>query len=174
MKTLIYILVMSLCSSPAFAEKVYKHTSPDGIVTYSDEPAEGSQEIVLPKPQTYSLPKSNRSFQKLPEESEETKKVSYSVKINSPSNEHTVTMGQDSLDVTVDVSPTLSEGHGIQLFLDSEPLGEPGVKTTFIITQLFRGTHQLQAKIIHTQSKKVIKESEPVTFYVQRSTVKNE
>jgi hypothetical protein len=52
----IILLAISLCLTPTVDAKIYRYTSPDGAVLFSDVPQQGARQVILPPVSHYSEP----------------------------------------------------------------------------------------------------------------------
>ena len=71
--------------------------------------------------------------------------------------------------ISVDVAPELDVDRADQLTvkLDGQTLSEPQSSTSFILTNIERGTHTAQVSIVD-KSSKTLQSSQIVTFHLQR------
>lgn len=101
-------------------------------------------------------------------ESEETAVAYEALSIQAPAQEETLWNIEGQLDVAVASQPGLQAGHRIQLLLDGQTAAElePG-ETRTRLADVYRGQHTLMARI-QDEYGTTLKQSEPVTFYVQQ------
>ena len=71
------------------------------------------------------------------------------------------------LAVSVRVSPALKKGEGLQLFLDGEPQGDLQRATTWDLTNVYRGQHDLTVGVID-RTGETLALSKPVRVFVHR------
>ena len=71
-----------------------------------------------------------------------------SATIIAPEQDAAVRNNAGNLTVTVQVLPSLQKGHLVQILLDGVPQGEPQPTLQVALTNLDRGTHALQARIV--------------------------
>jgi hypothetical protein len=158
--------------SSALQAVTYKWIDEEGNTIYSDTPRAGAEEIKEREVQTYSAP----PLPKPPVESQQQTRQApeyTSVAIASPENDAVIIENNDSISVSIQVSPPLSYayGHKMVLKVDGTPYAEPGTATSFTLEGLYRGSHQLQAEIVDKQGKHLISSS-PVTIHVKRHFIK--
>lgn len=161
--TLIYLLAATLVT-PAMAE-VYKRVNPDGSVEFTDVPAsEEEQPIALPPASTYRAPTLAPTQQKATPTVTATRYTALT--IVSPANEATLRDNAGNVEVKVSLSPALQSGHQLVLLVDGSSQG--GVSGNSIsLTNLNRGSHQLQAEVRDAEGKSLIS-SAAVTVYLHR------
>ncbi len=165
------LLLAGMLSSVAQAV-TYKWIDEEGNTIYSDTPRAGAEEIKDREVQTYSAPPLPQTHTK-PQQQTRQAPVYTSVVIASPENDAVIIENNDSVSVSVQVSPPLSYpfGHRMVLMVDGSPYAKPGSATSFTVQGLPRGSHQLQAEIVDKQGKHLISSS-PVTIHVKRHFIK--
>lgn len=164
--TTLLLGVMLCITPPCYAKKVYKQTDAKGNTYYSDAPTDGATEIVLPPVQTFSEPVPTASANE-PADEQKTP-ISYEVGIIEPTNEFTVPMGQETLDIKLFIKPELAPEDDIKIVLDDKNIESPLNELSMRLDNLERGTHVLKVVIVNKKDNKIIKEGESVTFHVQR------
>ena len=162
-----WLMVLSVM---AFAgTTVYQKKAPDGSVSFTDVPSPGATQVNLPKPQTFSSQAGTMPDRDNPVAVKSSVKTT--VSITSPTNKKLITQSQNgNVSVALEVKPRLGIGQLVQIYLDGSALGKPQTSTTMQLTNLNRGTHTLQAKIMNADGD-VIAESETMSFDVQRTTM---
>ncbi|MCS5712662.1 DUF4124 domain-containing protein [Candidatus Berkiella aquae] len=165
MQTIRYLLLLALIySSAPFAETIYKGTDGSGRTIYSDQPFENSNKIEIESPQTYSAPPVTTKIEPLTK----SKAIVYQLSIVAPEQNQTFTNEITTIDVKVNITPTLQPGDKIQLLLNGQPYGTPSESTSFTLQSLFRGAYRVQAQVISAQTNQSIAQSNEVTFYQKR------
>lgn len=147
--------------------EIYQWTDSQGNVHFSDEPHPNAKSIELPKAQTFSSPKIE-----LPKTDDKTTngkpQASYTIKILAPVDEATIRNNQNTINVSLDITPSLKKGDKVQIVLDGTPIGSPVKNTSFIINDVYRGTHTIVAKVVNKDGK-VLNTSKAVTFFMKQS-----
>jgi hypothetical protein len=164
-----FTLLVLLLAGGAFAD-AYKWTDEDGIVHFSDRPHPGAERIVLGEfsdqrpASTTGLSSGNSSAPPLDPGPAYT-----SIEIVSPAAEETLWNIETVLNVDLDLVPSLKPGHQLRVYYD----GMPQLRSTpsFQLTEVYRGVHNLQAEVIDSTGKLLIR-SRPSRFYVQQNTVR--
>jgi hypothetical protein len=153
---LIYVLKMKwwipafltvLAAIPCQAE-IYKWRLPDGSIEYSDRPPEeGAKRVELPPLTTYTPPAAAARAATSEGKSAAVFDGYDSFTITSPADDATVRDNAGNVDLKFDVTPTLVEGHAIDIFMDGRKFGR---STASIVTlsNVSRGTHQIYAAIV--------------------------
>jgi len=164
----IFALLVLLFAAGAFAD-AYTWTDEDGVVHYSDRPHPGAEMVELGE---FSSPRTQPATSPTPITSNATPpdlKPEYtSIEIVNPTAEETLWNIETVLNVDLEVTPSLMPGHQIRLYYDGMPRMVSG--TSFQVQQVYRGVHNLQAEIIDSTGKLLIR-SRPSRFYVQQNTV---
>jgi hypothetical protein len=149
--------------------QVYKHVDEHGNVTFTDKPPADSELIEVRAPNTLAAPPKIEyatESRKEPEVASE----SYTLAITAPANETVIPNGPGNFSVTASVTPGLQGGSRLQLLIDGEPRGEPQKGTSWALTNVYRGAHQLVVVALDSKDKEVGK-SDPVTVYVFRPSI---
>lgn len=156
------------------AAALYRWVDADGIVHYSDTPRPGAQVITLQKTNvTRSLRPTDRPVENVEQnDGEEQPFAGYSkAVINSPTAEETLWNTGGNINVSLSLEPDLQKGHRVMVYLDGRPVAqEPQTRTSFLIQNVFRGTHAVRATV-YSQTGKVLHTTPTITFYVKQNTV---
>jgi hypothetical protein len=161
------LLLGAFTTTNATAE-VYKHTNPDGSVTFSDVPAKiNAKPIELPPSSTYSPPPIRNS-----ESSFEPAKIAVnyeSISITSPANDSAVRDNAGNLTIEFNVKPSLKSGHSYVLIMDGKNVGE-GQTGSIQIKNVDRGSHTFTVQVVDGDKKMII-QSSAVVVHLQRARV---
>lgn len=163
------LLCLPLVAAVATATEVYKWVDEDGNVIYSDRPREGAQRLEAVEVQTVEpppLPPARREPPPVPQA-----RPYETVAVTSPENDATFWDTAGNVSVSVQVSPPLQGhfGHRLVVYLDGEPIAEPGMRTSFELTNVDRGSHTLRAVVIDREGKEVAA-SPSSTFHLHRAS----
>jgi hypothetical protein len=174
---MIGLLIFSILASA----EIYMQTDPNGSVIYSDTPTQGAKIITLPEsnalssitashPAAPAAEKSTDGKEAVP--AQVTKNSPYTrFLIDSPLDKQTIT-NQQEIPLTVVVEPELQKGDTIQVYLDGKSPQGAAAKTTFELTNVERGEHQLYA-VIRDQDSNLLKQSQTITVYIHYAHVGN-
>jgi len=169
----IFTLAALLAATLALADDAWKWTDAEGVVHYSDVPVEGAEQVNISE---YSRTTGARISRPPPavtaaaETAPAAAAFRYdSITIVSPAAEETLWNIEGVLNVSVNVSPALQNGHRIRAYFDGEERSVTGAN--FTIDEVFRGVHNLQVEVIDATGKLMIR-SQPNRFYVQQNVVK--
>jgi hypothetical protein len=157
-------------AGPTTAE-VYSYIDEHGNRTFTDRPSSTSAKPVEIKPgnvmSTTTLPSPIIS---LPTPSAQVKRAYYSsLRIDSPAREATV-RGAGDVTVSVSAVPVLLSGQSYQILLDGAVVAGPAETSSFALTNIDRGTHQLSAQIVDRDGAVLI-ESDVQSLYVHRMSL---
>lgn len=171
------ILLAALITSTAYAA-VYMQEGPNGEIIYSDTPAKNAKKINIPTGNTITTrqakePTTESSTEGVSDAAEDTQQAApagnYNVfEIISPKNGETIT-NQPNIGVQMKIEPNLAPTDKVQLMLDDSPVGTATSSPYQELGLVNRGTHTLYAVIIGPQNN-IIKQTESITIYVQRTT----
>jgi hypothetical protein len=166
------LLLLSLVAASATAQEIFRTTDEDGNVVFTDQPPAGStktERIELPRTNTTPAtpippspePARTPAEPELPE---------FQVAITAPPNETTIAMGPGNFSVSASVQPSLAAGASVQLLMDGTPWGEPQQATTWNLTNVFRGAHDITVAVVDEEGQQLAN-SEPVRVYVLRPSI---
>lgn len=167
MKNYCIILLLLFTLPVLAADKVYKKVNPDGTVEYSDQPIEGSEEIVVEQAPATRFEKSpDINYQPPVRDREDASR--YEVTITSPGNDESIRANTGNVTLQGNVQPGLQGGHQLRWTLDGEPLDQTG--PTVNLTNVDRGTHSVRLEVV-ARDGTVLGTSEPVTFHLLRHSI---
>jgi len=151
---------------------IFRTTDEDGNVIFTDAPPAGtstSEEVEIPPTNTVAPPALGPRPAQATAEDPTTV---FEVKITSPANESTIAMGPGNFSVSASVSPEFKRGYSLQLFVDGAAHGEPQDSSSWDLTNVFRGGHDLTVGLIDIAGQTVAT-SETVRVYVLRPSINN-
>lgn len=170
-KTLLGFVLLS-CLSLAQAETVYRSVDETGAVEFSDQSHHDAEEIKLQKVPTYKFKKVERSSSQ-PSKPTNKPETQARLQIVSPAEKETIRHNAGDVTVVIKLTgtgtqkaDTLQSGEKIAILLDGNVLQQTD-KTTVVLNNIDRGTHQLKAQLLNAQGKTVA-QSPVVEFYMKR------
>lgn len=182
------VLCLLLLTTPSLSNPVYVTLDKEGTPRYSDRPSKNARlthhtftltprlslpQAVIEQTVKVSAQKEKSSPLPSPKNTPSAKAMKSAqppikLTISTPYNKQSILSNSGSLQVTTITSPTLPANHNLQLLLNRKPLSKQQ-DTTFELTNLERGAHQLQLLQLD-ENGKVIAKSPTVRFYVRKST----
>jgi hypothetical protein len=146
--------------------EVFKHTNPDGSVTFSDVPSKiNAEPIELPPSSNYSPPPIPKVTTKATPKKAD---VNYeSVSVTSPTDDSTIRNNAGNLTIEFSVKPSLKPGHSYVLLMDGKNVGE-GLTGNAQLKNVDRGSHSLIAQVVD-ENKEVVIQSGAVVVHLQRA-----
>ena len=163
------ITAIGLLASLPLAADIYKTVDEDGNIHFTDNPkAEKAEAVKLKSINTQPavIPRDQRdSADNTPEKPEATN--NYQLSIEHPADGSLLTQGQQTLNVSVAISPALDSAHRLQATLNGAPFGPSSRSTSLELNGFYRGTHQLAVQVVNKKGK-VLAKSKAVTLHVQR------
>jgi hypothetical protein len=147
------------------AEKAYKIVHPDGTVEYSDQPAEGGEEIRIQKAPTTKMEKAPALDTRPDKESNQQDIPDYTLTITSPTNDETIRDNTGNVTLSGLVSPSLRGIHRLRWSMDGNALSQTGVSVS--LENVDRGSHTVRLEVVDLNGN-VLTASEPVTFHLIR------
>lgn len=174
MQTIIALIAVLLIGSAQASGQVYKVVDEEGRVTYTDSPPadeEAGESVQVPEVNTQPAvkPRPDQDSQATADKGAGGYRDVY---IAQPAHESTVPPGQLDVVVQVVTDPALKPSHRVQVFYDGEPYAPPAATTSVVLSELYRGTHQIRAQIIDADNR-VVASTEPVTIYVKRHSIQH-
>ena len=172
-KRLFFEIAALLVTSAVFAQ-AYRWVGEDGIVHYSDRPHPGAVQIQLPTSGRSSATiraavATTRRAAPEPQPTAGEQPFSYEVlEVSSPAAEETLWNIESVLNVTLNLQPSLQQGHRVRVFFDGTPSMVSG--TSFQIEGVYRGVHNVQVEILDEAGQLMIR-SLPNRFYVQANAI---
>ena len=169
------LLLLALLLIPlASNAQIYRTTDDSGNVTFSDAPPPGTtgEQVELQQTNTAPPPPQRPSTAQPAPGQKDPAPTAYKVAISAPAKETTVPMGPGNFSVSVSVEPALGQTDQLQLFTDGIPWGEPQQGTSWALTNVFRGAHDLTVAVTDDAGKQLAV-SEPVRVYVLRPSINN-
>lgn len=169
-KWLFLVLLLPLAAQAA----VYRWVDESGNVVFSDQPHPGAKKIQLPGISTYQPPAAVSNGNATPTAKPAAGAGTYSVQIESPTDQQTIHDNNGNLNVRVSIQPALQPGLGAQIAasLDDHSQTYKSSGTSLTIPNIDRGTHVLHVWV-EGRNGQPISERSSVTFYMRRASVKH-
>ncbi len=155
------------------AAQIYKSVDEQGNVSFSDTPPPSGPSEQIKLKETNSAPPPEIIEPLEPDSgsgADEAVGADYSVTIASPANETTIPMGPGNFSVSAAVQPGLGGDSLLQLYVDGSASGSPQSSSTWELTNVFRGAHDLSVAVVDNKGDQLAV-SEPVRVYVLRPSV---
>lgn len=165
MRILLFTLLLVSISSTA---AVYRWVDENGKVHYSDE-AKPNAELVEVKENTQNTIALNDTPITAASTSQHDV-IELILTITSPTHDETIRSNEGKFDVIVNVAPTLPRGILLALFIDGEVKAQPQSSTTFNLTGIYRGEHNIVVKALD-QNGKVLASSSPRKIFLHQANV---
>ena len=174
METRPILVLFGLLATASVLAQAYRWVDEDGVTHYSDIPREGAELVELSGfsrdtgARVYRAPPANSA--NAADEPPEEQPFSYeSLSVSSPGPEETLWNIEGVLSVSLALNPSLQSGHQVRMYFNGTRRTVSG--TSFEIEEVFRGVHNIQAEVIDSTGRLMIR-SEPNRFYVQQNVVR--
>ncbi len=167
------LLLAALLLPQLSIAEIYKTTDESGNVGYSDTPPKSGLSEQVKLRETNSAPPPEIVEPRVPAPTttpRDAAETEYNIVITSPANETTIPMGPGNFSVSVSVAQALREGTLLQLYVDGSPSGNPQSSSSWSLTNVFRGAHDLTVAIVNKKGDQLA-ESGAVRVYVLRPSV---
>lgn len=155
---------------------VYQSRDAQGNVTFSDIPSTNSTTVTVTPAQIFQPPVPNNTNVDQNQNNNNNNNSNivvykkFSIVLPAATPDGTIRDNNGTVEITVVMDPMLSPSDKIAIYLDEKPLGKPQSTNMFVLQNIDRGTHTLQAKIV-TDKGVVVMQSKPVTFHMHRALV---
>ncbi|HEX7037611.1 MAG TPA: DUF4124 domain-containing protein [Pseudomonadales bacterium] len=166
----------------AAESRIYRTVDENGNVVFTDVPPAdgragrtvelGPGNTFTPPPTAASEGRSLESWLGRESDEDETEGAAIryrSLRVAGPPHDQALRDNAGNVTVTAEVDPELAPSHVIQLYLDGA-LQQTGHTTRFELTNVDRGTHQVELRIVDA-SGNTLATSEPSVFHLQRRSV---
>jgi len=172
-------LVAGAAPSVVSAASVYRTTDAQGNAVFTDRPVEQGERVELePLSVLPSTPVRDPAARDVERETArqparaDTPFMPYTTfRIEQPEDGETLPTGAaGNVQVTLAIEPALRPDHKVRLLVDGRVSQSALHARVFMLTDLVRGEHTLQAELLDAQGR-VRHRSAPVTLYVQRASV---
>lgn len=167
---LFLLLLAPLAAVAAGKPEVYKWVDKNGVVHYTDKPpSDGAPPAKLPPLQTYKggTPPPIEQFVARPEAPRKAAPGGdVQLELLAPVNEETFRSGERTIPVAVTVTPALDPSHRLVYLLDGAPRSEPTTETSYALTEVDRGTHQVSV-MLTSEDGAEISRSSAVTVHMK-------
>lgn len=176
-------LLLFIFIIPAQAQ-IYRWVDDNGNVVYSDEPHPQAETVDLPPSTTYTPVDAEAETDDIlkltPPEADEAKAQqqsevpNYQLRIIAPADDESIWVNNGNVTVSMIVEPELNSERGdlVQLQLDGNNVGEPQAATSFQLSNLSRGSHNVTA-MVTDNSGVTLASSATVTFHLHRASKLN-
>lgn len=168
MRTPIACLLLAL-AIPATAQ-IYSYTDASGNKVFTNQPPDGvkTDTVTLPPMNTMDAPEASATAPAATDaQPVDGQALPYSrVALTNLPTEEALRANNGTFTVSASLQPPLRPGHSLQLLLDGQPYGSPTNVPLLQLTEIDRGDHSLVLQV--KAGDKVIQQSAPVTFTVQR------
>jgi len=188
MKTLITMLSLLLALTASArviaTDTTYRCPQADGSVEYSDRACEDGQgEVVeLPAVNTFEgRPAPQRTARDEqaadpagPDQADEAPAFAGYARfeITDPTQDKIYWNVGGNIGVSISISPRLQAGHGINLYLDGQPVNSrPETSTSFQLTEVWPVTHSVRAEVVVIDGGRVVATTPDIQFQVRQRRV---
>lgn len=155
---------------------VYKLVGPDGQVTYTDQEPSRDQtyekvKVPVPNGGRLTTPAQPQPADASPPAEEKLAALyrTFSIAVPAPNSELRENAGNVTVSLQLEPDLTRNAGHRIVLLMDGKLVAE-GASLSFQLSNVDRGTHQLQAEIRAASGERIMVAS-PVTFTLHRISI---
>lgn len=153
---------------------IYKTEDATGAPVFSDEATDGAEEVKVDEPATFSsdsmIQRYNNKVGSTGQGDDENGITYKRLVITSPGNDESIRSNPGNFEVAYEVSPGPAKEHTLQLLMDGAVYREIQGPGPLQLSNVDRGTHQLQLRIVD-ENDEVVKTSPPVTMHLLRHSI---
>lgn len=165
--TIFLILVFSCLIANA---TIYQYTDKHGNLSFSDTPSTNANITTLPKIDSYQTPKNKSTITDPKNNATATSRTKNHVvfDIQNLKNQQTF-QNLRIIPVRIALEPILQKGDSVELWVDGK-IYASGSVTDFILENLPRGTHTVQAKLLNNHGR-IVKSTPLLTLYIKYHSI---
>jgi hypothetical protein len=172
------LFFLSLFVATSVSAQLYRSIDAQGHITFSDQPDDNAEEVILNEPTIYTPPVipevSIPSAEEVETEIEKTEPEvpAYQVSIVSPTQNEAFWSNDGKVVVTASVTPELNmeRGDKLQFTLDGKLVGSTQASLTHEIENVERGSHILMAIIVDKSGSQLAR-SQSRLFHVHKRSI---
>ena len=173
--TLPLLLAMLLPGFLAQADEIYRTVDEHGNVVFTDTPSprqrETAERVKVNPPNTFTTSGDTVSSGGLTPFRNGDDGDHYRLLISAPQNAQTVRSNDGSVVIETSVTPGLRRNHRLVLVLDGQALAVEPDGTTWHLSNLDRGTHEVVLQVVDPNQSGAVARSPHSVFHLQRATV---
>ncbi|MEN8177204.1 MAG: DUF4124 domain-containing protein [Pseudomonadota bacterium] len=155
---------------PCGAREVYRSVSEDGVVSYSDTYKPGAERVSVSDRGSAVANQKDAKEKSQSTDLAGTSGQYQTFTIEQPESDETIRSNAGNVTVGLSLSPSLTAGHVIHVYLDGSKLDSDLTTTQFSLNSLNRGTHSLQAKIVDAEGTPLIS-TESIDFHMRKASI---
>jgi hypothetical protein len=166
------ISLMWLVMTAAGAEDAWTWVDENGTRHYSDRPVAGATKIQLGPAQgvTSNRPAPPRTAAPQTADEQPAPERYRVFDVASPEQQETLWNIEGNLSVRLDIRPALQAGNTVDVFLDGERKNVKATSSQFVVPDVYRGMHTLQAVVVDSNGNELAR-SPAVTFMVRQTSI---
>jgi hypothetical protein len=177
----LFVLIMAtatliLSFDSGAASRIYKTVDANGNVVFTDIPpkdGEAGEAMTIENPNTFqpAAPESREQWivDSADENTEGAEAAAFtyqSLTISAPTSDEAIRENAGNVNVVANVVPELQTGHRVRILMDGKP-EQAAARAVFMLPNVDRGSHSVQAEVIDDTGKVLITSSS-TTFHLQR------
>lgn len=177
-RTILTLILVAATLTVAASEKkkIYKYTDENGVTHYTEtKPNDNYEEADLPELSVVPSLKINNTptASTSTDEDEDREPVTVTeFKLLSPTNEENLWgTGLQIKAQSTELTEAQKQLYLVQFVIDGQPQ-IPASSSTQTFQNIYRGAHQLQARLLNKQTQQVIKQTPTITFFMHQNSKK--
>jgi hypothetical protein len=164
-----FALIILFLSFPGQSREVYKWTSEDGVIQYSDTYISGAERVTLSEGKGRVKPQESSQLEEKNQPPGDANGYEL-FEITQPENDETIRSNEGVVTVGLSLSPALQPEHTIHIYIDGAKLDSDLRMTQFTLKDLNRGTHTLEARVVDASGNQQIS-TKPINFHLRKATI---
>lgn len=167
---LLAIVAIMATSTHVVHSAIYKHVDEQGRVTYTDTPRADTSNKQVELPPINQQPPTPLPPPPPVDNASTSPQPDYQITLSNPSADVHLNAGQRDLEINVIVAPPLAPGMTLQALLDGKPFGPASRSSSWTLTNIYRGEHQLRVELRNAEGE-LLSTSKEVNVTAFRPTV---
>ena len=160
------LFLITCCLANLAVAQIYQVINEDGSVSFTDQaPLEGNgQEVSLGETiiqPAVVIPSPTVALSPQPQQEIENKNI----RIHAPADESVIHGADNSVVISVSVTPAIAEGESLQLLHNGTPYSSPQTSGQWNLTRINPGTQKYAVRLLNS-SGTTISQSATITLYV--------
>ena len=164
------LVILATATATIHADEIYRWETPDGTTVYSDKPQPNTSATKIKQSLVPTVHLQNVKISDIPKKIMPESLAYQSIEVTSPQDGTAFPTPPSTVLVSASIKPALRDGHQVLFLKDGSPVSAPSTATSASITDIHRGSHLLQAQIVDSAGKVLIR-SRPITISVQQPSV---
>ncbi len=158
--------------TPLPEKKIYRSQDARGNTVFSDRGASTDAEVEVEAPMTFPAGEFARDYERFTAGNDDAPPEPafkpYALLISAPAADTTIRANDGTVTIAWQVNPVPEPQYRVDLLMDGEVLREVRESASLTLSNVDRGTHQLQLRVKHRETGETLQQSTTHTFTLLR------